>query len=104
MPGIGIKYNMTNLTGAETFIEILDFSNQVSNNYVGLFFILAIFFILLFRLKDRDFEESLFVSSFVCFILSLMASFIAIIPFQWVLVFFGLMIIDGFYMFVTRKK
>lgn len=104
MPGIGITYNLSNLTGAETFVEILDFSNQVTGNFLGVLFIMAVFFILLFRLRDRDFEENLFVSSFVCFILSLMASYLAMIAFQWSLVFFGLMIIDGFYIFVTRKK
>lgn len=65
-----MTYNITNITGANNLVEIIEATNQLSN---GVFFMLLmpiIFFIFLIVFKGRDFKKVLLADSFFMVIIS----------------------------------
>ena len=72
--------NLTNLTGAANFYDIILFTNEVTNGIMGLMLMVVTFFILLSIFTNRyDFESALMATSLITFILSLFLSSISLI-------------------------
>jgi hypothetical protein len=65
-----MAYNLTNLTSAKTIVDIGDYANQVTNDLFGNSLVIALFIILVFRLKKYDMDDAVPAASFVMFILS----------------------------------
>lgn len=96
--------NLTNLTGAVNFYDIIVFTNQVTGDLVTMLFMVVIFFILFNQfIKRYSFEESFMVSSFLCFGLSIMFAAISLLNF-WFIIFFGAFTaLSAFYNTMTKK-
>lgn len=96
--------NISNLTKAETFYDIVEYSNQVTDGLLTMLFMIVIFLILFNQfLKRYSFEESFLVSSFLCFGLSIMFAAISLLNF-WFIIFFGAFTaLSGFYITMTKQ-
>ena len=65
--------NITNLTGATNFYDIIVFSNQVTNGIMGMMLVVVTFFILLSLFTNKyDFASALMASSFISFVFSIL--------------------------------
>jgi len=84
--------NITYLTrGNQTFIDIVEFTNEVTGGLMGMLFIISVFVILILILIRRyEFEEAGIVSSFVCFILAILMDMTTLLNPSFIFIF-GLM-------------
>jgi hypothetical protein len=68
-------YNLTNLTSAADIGGVAMFANNAAGGLLFGMLILAIFFIMLLSLKKWEFDASLAVSSWTCFLLGAVLSY-----------------------------
>jgi hypothetical protein len=96
-------YNLTNLTGSDTIVDLIVYSNQATNGIIVQGFLIAIFFILTmgFMVKSK-FEDSVMASSFICFILSLFLRQAELVSFIFVIGFLVVTAFVGLYNFTVR--
>jgi len=97
------NYNLTLLQEVETVPDVISVANTYAGgNLVGMFLI-AIFFVMLMIMKKWDFDKSLLVSSFLCFMFSLFLKMAGFVSMIFVLVFGIVMALTGFYLFLIKK-
>jgi|26BtaG_2_1085354.scaffolds.fasta_scaffold01132_3 membrane-associated HD superfamily phosphohydrolase len=102
-------YNITTLQNANTVSDIFIFANSVSAGQAGdggiLFglIIIAIYFILIMRLKKYDFDEAILAVSFACFVLSIFLVQAKLLNFIFILIFLTVTAGFAFYMYVVRR-
>ncbi len=95
--------NLTNLTTAKTFYDIIVFTNQVTNGIVGMMFMLVIFLILLTQFTKRyEITEAITASSFLCFVLSIILTSINLLNFSFIIGFGIIFAFGGFYIQFTK--
>lgn len=99
-----MTYNMTELQASETVIDLVVFANRATEMVLGNLFMIAIFIILLMVLKRHDFEETLLVSSFICFVISLLFRAAGMIHYTLIIVFMLIMAFTTLYMYVVKRK
>jgi hypothetical protein len=86
-------FNLTLLQQADDAGKLLTYANNSANGYLVVFFMVALFFIMLMVLKRYDFPEAILTSSFICFILSLIFSYSGYMSIYYP---FGFLAIAGF--------
>jgi hypothetical protein len=96
-------YNLTQLQQATTMGKLVIYANNASDGYLILFFIIAMFFIMFMALKRYDFGDAILVSSFISFILSLVASFGGFLNMLYPLGFLIVTAIIGLIVFAFKK-
>jgi hypothetical protein len=97
-----MAYNLTELANADTIYKLVVFSNNASSSLLIVLLVLALFFIMLMALKRFEFDAALFVSSFVCFIVSALFVYAELLSLIWAL---GFLIIAAFTaMFIFFSK
>jgi hypothetical protein len=95
-------YNLTNLTTSSTISDMVSFANEVTGGLMIGLFLFAIFAVLLLALKSYDFDISLFISSTICFILSLLLLYTGMLNFMIVLFFLVAMALSGLWIKMTH--
>jgi predicted branched-subunit amino acid permease len=67
-------YDMTNITEANTSLQMLVGVNEISNNYIGLFFLITLFFVIfiVFKQRETDTIHTLLIDSTLCTIVGLL--------------------------------
>lgn len=96
--------NLTNLTGTSTIYGLVEYSNQVSTGIIGMGFVISTFIILVmvFLRKDLNIQKSILVSSFICFIFSLMLRNIELLEVIFVIDFAVMTVLAGLWVYFTR--
>jgi 4-amino-4-deoxy-L-arabinose transferase-like glycosyltransferase len=99
-------YDITPIQGSSVNVyELLIFANNATNGVLLGGFMLAIFFVMLFRLNTKnEFSSALLVSSFVCFILSSILAYGKLVGLIYPLGFLAVLAFDGLYVYATRKS
>ncbi len=79
--------NLTGLQNATTVVDLVNFANQQTDNLIGGFFIIAIFFVITVALvrKGYDFLQTVSVASFVCLVLSVFGRYMGFVSVYFVL-------------------
>lgn len=98
-----MAYNLTDLYAASTSSDIVLFANSTVDGLLFGFFIVAIFFIMLYALKNWEFDVALLTASFSCFILSGIAAFGGFVNVIFPLFFLAATAFAGFYIFVVKR-
>jgi hypothetical protein len=98
-------YNLTRIQGENVNLyELVLFGNEASQGMLVGGMMIAIFFIILFRLiRNAEFSSALLVSSFVCFFLSSLLSLAELVGIIFPLTFLAMLAFTGLYMFAARK-
>lgn len=67
-------YDTTNLTDANNIYEIVVAVNELSNYWLGMFFLFSLFFVLYIALKnsENDTEEVLLIDCTICAIIAVL--------------------------------
>lgn len=98
-----MNYNLTLFQEAVTVTGMV----EVVNNYAGGFligmFLIIIFFVLMMMFKRWEFDKSLLVASWLCFMFSLFLKSAGLINFYFVLVFLILSSLTALYLYVKKK-
>jgi hypothetical protein len=95
-------YNLTALQNVTTVVELVAYANTVTNSLLLTLFVMSVFFIMLMALKKWDFDASLLVSSFVCFMISAMLTYAHLMPMLWTLVYLIIAAFTAFYMQLSK--
>lgn len=96
-------YNLTDLYDSTRVVDLFTFSNTVTDGLLIGIFLVAVFFIMMLSLRRYDFNNTLLVSSFVCFILSVFFGYAGLLNFLFIIGFLVILAFSGFYAFVTRE-
>lgn len=98
-------YNLTPIQGSGVNVyELLLFGNNATEGLLLGGFMLAIFFVMLFRLNTKnEFSASLLASSFVCFILSAILAYGKLLGLIYPLGFLAMLAFDALYMYASRR-
>lgn len=98
-------YNLTQIQGADVnFYKILLFGNTATEGLLIGGLMLAVFFVMLFRLASKnEFAISLLASGFVCFILSAILVYIELLGMIFPLSFLAIMAFSGLYVYTARR-
>jgi heme A synthase len=95
-----MTYNLTQLQGAEYFVDVFIYSNNSTEGVLGIGFIIALFFVLFMVLKKYEMTHSLIVSSFVCFIVSGLMAYLGVMNIMVVLLFLATTAFTALYIFL----
>lgn len=95
-------YNMTALGQVGSIYELVVYANNSADQILLVLFVMAVFFIMLMVLKKWDFDSALLVSSFVCFVISIMLVYAELIALIWALVFLIIAAFTALFMIFTR--
>ena len=98
-----MTYNMTDLAASDTFYKIVNFANDSSGGILVGLFMLSFFFIMLMVLKRYDFDGALLVSSWICFIISMLLTYAGLLNLVFTLLFLVIAAFTAFYMTVLKK-
>jgi len=96
-------YNMTELQEAVTLDKLITFVNDATSSLLVGTFIIAIFFIMFMALRRYGFVDSLLTSSFVCFVISLIATYIGWINIMFPLSFLAITAFTGLTVFIRKS-
>jgi len=102
---IKIVTNLSNLTrGNQTFYDIVKYTHDVTNDMMGMMFIVVIFVMLISTFMRRnDFESSLLVSSFLCFGLSIIMVSIELLNFWFIFMFGAFMAFSALWIRLSNR-
>lgn len=95
-------YNMTALGQVGSVYDLVVYANNAADQILLVLFVMAVFFIMLMVLKRWDFDSALLVSSFVCFVISIMLVYAELIALLWALVFLIIAAFTALFMVFTR--
>lgn len=98
-----MTYDLTNLTNTTGIASKVLFANQVSDGFIFIGLILAIFLVVLLSLKRYEFDKAFFVASFVSFVIAAFASYGGFINIIWTFVFLILTALSAIYDFAVNK-
>ena len=95
--------NLTNLTSAETFADLVNYSNDVTGGFMSIGFVVTLFFIItMISLKKYDIDESLLIASFFGFVISIGLTAIELLN-AWFIVSFGVILaLTGFWVYFNK--
>jgi len=101
---MGTLINLTGLQNSTTVMDMVNYANQVTNNLGGSMLIFATFFVITISLVRRGyaFSDVLVVSSFICFVLSILARYIGFVSVHTMLLFLIMTAISGFILFFKK--
>lgn len=97
-----MAYNMTQLAQSETVYDLLVYANTATGDILLVLLVMAVFFVMLMVLKKWEFEKGLLVSSFVCFMISIMLVYGHLIQLVWALVFLVIAAFTALYMTLSK--
>lgn len=98
-------YNLSELGNGATMGELVSYSNNSAGGWLFTFIIGAIFFVVLWRLKDNvDLDVLLLVDSFCCFVLSLFLFFGEYISGYVPLAFLCIAGFSALYVYMAQKN
>jgi len=95
-----------NISGIQNVSNVVSVTDFIASSTDGVFFellIVIIFIIMLISLMRYGFEASLLTSSFLCWILSIYLVYLNYINFYYSLIFLGIVIFVGLYMYITKQ-
>lgn len=97
-------YNLTKIKGEDVNLyELILFGNEASDGMLVGGLIIAIFFIILFRLiRTTEFSSGMLVSSFIGFILSSLLALAELLGIIFPLTFLAMLAFAGLYIFTAR--
>ena len=95
-------YNMTQLANVSTVFGLVQYANDATTELLMPLFVMSVFFIMLMVLKKWEFDSTLLVSSWVCFLLSALLVYAHLMPMLWALVFLIMAAGTAFYMIVAK--
>ena len=84
-------YDLTNLTNASGFGDLMMFSNEVSGGMFMTMMVVAVFFILVMIMKTYSMIDAFLASSFICFIIAALLAYGGMVSFWLVVVFLTLL-------------
>ena len=96
--------NISNLTkGNQTFIGIVEFADEVTNDLLGPMFIIVLFIILFSAfIRKHSFEESVLVSGFFCMGFSILMNYIGLLPIIYLIIFSVIIVLVLLLAFIRR--
>ena len=97
-------YNVTALANATNVFGLFTAANQYSNNLMFNLFVLAMFFIMVMSFRNRPLEDNLIVSTWLCFILSLIFSYAHLTGFIWTLAYLIAAGLSVLFKVTTRRE
>ena len=80
------------------------FANDASNGVLFGFFVIGLFFLILLAFRNSDFEDSLLVASFICFVVSAVATYGGYLNIIFSLAFLLLLALTGFFVWTTKNQ
>jgi len=98
-----MAYNLTGLQNSTNLYDLVVYANGVTDNILVILFLWSIWFIMVMRLKDYDFANSILVSSFACFVLGILMSYVSLVNIIHPLVFLILAALTLFYIVFARR-
>lgn len=99
-----MNYNMTALQNSQYISDLVVYADQSTNGLIMGLGLIALFVVLLTTfLRRNDFDQSLLVSSFLCFIASLLLNVGGYVVWLFPSIFLLIMALTGFVMFVIKR-
>ena len=95
---------MTDLAASTNVFDLVSFANGATGGILLVLFVMAVFFVMLLSLKKYEFDSALLVSSFSCFMISIVLVYTETIPLLWALVYLIIAAFTAFYMFVIKSN
>lgn len=95
-----------NITQIQQISNIVDAINFINSNSYGMFFTLvlvSIYITLIMVQKRFGIAQAITVSSFACFVLSLIFGSIGLVNVTLIIMFFMFTIMGGFYLYAKRN-
>jgi uncharacterized membrane protein YjfL (UPF0719 family) len=97
-----MMYNLTELTNADTFVEVVIYADNAAANLLFGGFIIVIFIVFLVAMSRNDFIDRIAVGSYVCFVLSLLATLSVHLNFLFLLGFLIIAAFSTMYLWFTK--
>ena len=104
MSFIDTPYNLTLLQESVTVSDLVSYANISTGGILSGLFVIIVFFILMITLKRASFVDTLAVSSFITFILSIFMLLGGFISFYFVLAFLLLTGFSTFYLAIAKGR
>ncbi len=98
-----MSYNLTLLKDAETIPKLIQYADISTGNVLMHLFILAVFFVLVFKLKTYSFSYAFTVSCFVCFIISGFLWYMGMLSIILFLAFFAGLVFSSVALFMNKE-
>lgn len=96
-----MTYNISQLQAADSIADIFVYANTATGTILLNLFVMAVFFVLLFRLMGHGFAKALASSGFACFIIAAALAYGGFIPILLPLFFLALTAFSGLYLYLT---
>lgn len=96
-------YNLTDLTSQTNLYGLVQYANDSTGSFFVGLFVVAIFFVFMFRFKRDDFDETIFISSTICFFLGVAFRVIDLINILFVLGFLILAALSGLHIYMNKR-
>lgn len=96
-------YNLTNLTNANTPVDIIIFANENVKGSLFGGFIIALWFVFFIIMKKYSFERAFLTSSFLCFLISIFFVNATLINFYFIIVFATMTLFGGLWMYLSPE-
>ena len=103
MAAYNVTSGLANLTSSKNIFDIIVFANNAVDKILTTSMMAAVFVIMLLVLKRWGFDNALLSSSFSCFALSLILSYINLLNMRVPLIFFIIMAGTITYMIITER-
>lgn len=96
--------NLTNITDAKNFFDLVEYSNNVTGGVLGWMLVIVLMSMLtLMFLQRYSFEESILGASFLCFVISFFLRFMELITFTIVISLGIVLVFSGFGVYLSKK-
>ena len=99
-----MTYNLSGVQNSTNPGQLMAEVNILSGNIFFGGFLIILFFIILWRTKDYNFENGLLTASFICFGLSLILRIAGLVNFWFVIGFLTMLAFSLFGVIVIRKQ
>lgn len=96
-------YNLNDLANSTTMVSLARYSSHLVGDVLISTFVFCLMMVLMFRYSNMEFSESLMISSFICFIISAMFSYIGLLNLYIVIVFLSIFVLSGLYVFIANR-
>ena len=96
-------YNLTNLSTAQTPMDIISFANDNTQGMLFGGFLISLWFVMFIVLKKYSFERAFVTSSFLCFIISIFFVSAQLVTFHYSIVFGVMTLFGGFWMYLSPE-
>lgn len=97
--------NITGIKTAQTFYDLIAYNNYITGGLFMGFFLVSIFFIITFVLMRRsEPREAIWVSSFLCFMFSLMLGVLKMVNSKFTIGFLIVFILMTIYQVIMKRN